>query len=192
VLDHFSRAVIATAVFDKEATATDIVALLDRAVATAGRAPRHIVSDRGAQFRSDYRDWCTTNAVKPRFGPIGKHGSIAVLERMIKTLKDECLRKIFVPCTLASMQAGLDAFVLWYNNARPHSALGGATPAEWLEGRIPARDNTRLEPRSHFPLARGDLATRLTRRTYRPLEAVVSCVEGRAHLPVLVELREAA
>ena len=32
----------------------------------------------------------------PRYGAVGKHGSIAVVERAIRTLKSECTRKIHV------------------------------------------------------------------------------------------------
>ena len=35
--------------------------------------------------------------VKPQFGAVGKHGSIAVVEHFIRTLKDECTRRVVVP-----------------------------------------------------------------------------------------------
>jgi transposase-like protein len=76
VLDHFSRALVAFEVFRSEPTAAEMRALLARAVVRAGRAPRYIVTDKGSQFQSEYRDWCRTCGVRPRFGAVGKHGSM--------------------------------------------------------------------------------------------------------------------
>jgi transposase InsO family protein len=190
VLDHHSRAVVGAAVFRKEPTAAEVCSLLDNAVERAGRAPRHIVSDQGSQFQSEYRAWCKKNDVKPRFGAIGQHGSIAVIERFMRTMKDECFRKILVPLSLAPMVRELSLYVFWYNEHRPHASLAGATPAEVRDGRLPARSQPALEVRRDFPLPRGD-PTPLRRRSSRPLELVVTYLEGRPHLP-LIELGDAA
>jgi hypothetical protein len=63
--------------------------MLGRAVAAAGKAPRHIVCDQGRQSRCDgFKRWCRRKGIKPpRYGAIGKHGSLAVIERLILTLK---------------------------------------------------------------------------------------------------------
>ncbi len=58
-------------------------------------APRHIISDQEGIFASEVfaallRDWNT----KQRSGAVGKHGSIAVTERAILTLKYEWLRRV--------------------------------------------------------------------------------------------------
>lgn len=56
-------------------------------------APKHIISDQASVFVGDVfaellRQW----NIKLRSGAVGKHGSIAVTERVIKTLKSEWLR----------------------------------------------------------------------------------------------------
>lgn len=190
VLDHFSRALIAFAIFKKEPTACEVCALLDRSVRKSGRAPKYIVSDQGSQFQSEYRGWCAQRGVKPRFGAIGQHGSIAVLERFILSLKTEYLWRILVPFSLPRMQAELGAYQFWYNTVRPHDTLLGRTPEEVLEDKGTAYDGPRFEPRAHLPLARASPA-RPVRRVKGRLELVVTYVQGRPHLPV-VELREAA
>ncbi len=35
------------------------------------------------------KDWCRGKGCRPRFGAVGRHGSIAVLERFIQTVKVE-------------------------------------------------------------------------------------------------------
>jgi transposase InsO family protein len=105
VLDHFSRAVVAKAVFRKEPTAGQSCALLDAAVARAQRAPKYTITDHGVQFQAEYLAWCAQHGVRPRFGAIGQYGSIAVLERFMRTLKDEGLRLIVVPLRYELMRS---------------------------------------------------------------------------------------
>jgi transposase InsO family protein len=114
VLDHASRSVIAERVFYMEPTAEQVCALLDAARQHAGRAPRYIISDRGCQFQVAYRDWCRRWGVRPRFGAVGKHGSIAIVERFILSMKTEALRRIVVPLPLPLMRAEVAAYVRWY------------------------------------------------------------------------------
>jgi transposase InsO family protein len=188
VLDHFSRALIAFRVFKKEPAALEICRLLDQAIQTTGQAPKYIVSDQGAQFQSEYRDWCERRGVKPRFGAIGKHGSIAVLERMILSLKDEYLWRIAVPFRLSAMNAEMAAYMIWYNTVRTHDALHGLTPQDVLDGNT-ALSGPRLEPRARLPLARASPARPV--RRVQGLELRVTYLRGRRQLPV-IELREAA
>ncbi len=176
VLDHFTRRVVARGVFTKEHTAAEVLSVLDRAVAKSGRAPRYTVTDQGSQFQKDYRAWCDKHGVRPRFGAIGKSGSIAIIERFILSMKNECFRRIVLPLSVSLIERELDRYILWYHEHRPHRSLGGATPNEVLAG---TARRERAPPRRQRP---HDLMT---------LRLVVSHLDGRAHLPV-VELRRAA
>ena len=61
-----------------------------------------------------------------------------------------------------AFDAELAAYVHWYNTARPHQALRGATPAECLVGCSLARTDRRIEPRERYPLPKtGPPARRL-------------------------------
>ena len=90
-IDHFSRKVVCA--FPLEGpNAGWIIEALELAMRKHG-GPKHIISDQAPVFVGDafgelLRQW----NIKPRFGAIGKHGSIAVTERVIKTLKYEWLR----------------------------------------------------------------------------------------------------
>ena len=188
VLDHSSRAVVATLVVKTQPNAHLVCAMLDRAVAEAGKKPRHIISDQGAQFQNDYLAWCARNGALPRFGAIGQSGSIAVIERFFRSIKYEFLRCILVPWALPEMSLELDAYVRWYNTERPHSSLGGATPAERLKGGLAACELPGIEARTRYPLERTTGPPR--ERLRGKVAAVVTHVEGRSLLPI-IELRAA-
>jgi len=181
VVDHFTRALVAFQVFAKRPKASQICALLEKAKKNARRPPVHIISDHGAEFRSMYRAWCRKNKAKPRFGAVAKHGSISVVERFIRSMKQECLRRILLPLSVGRIRNELSAYALWYNTVRPHSALAGATPSERSGSRT--RKTRRLEPRPRYPL-------RNRARRVRNLHLVVTHIRGRPHLPV-VHLRAA-
>ena len=66
--------------------------------------------------------------VKQRFGAVGQHGSIAVTERTILTLKQEWLRRAPVIRGMDHLSGLLDDFGVYYNRYRGHMTLGGAVP----------------------------------------------------------------
>jgi transposase InsO family protein len=86
VVDHFTRAFVGFGVFKKAPTGARVVRVLKHAAVDAGTAPRaHHQRPRAPFMSSDYDEWCTQNKVRQRYGAIGQHGSIAVVERFIKT-----------------------------------------------------------------------------------------------------------
>jgi hypothetical protein len=86
-------------------------------------------------------------------GAIGKQGSIAVVERFIKTLKLEGLRMLaVVPLLRRALQRELSLYGQWYNEARPHTTLAGATPEEVYFAR---RSTCRHRASSHVRAGRG-------------------------------------
>lgn len=187
VLDHFTRSLLAFRLVRREPSASDVCAALDDAVLHAGTAPNHLISDQGPQFQSDYRAWCKLHGAKPRYGAVGQHGSIAIIERFILSLKQEFLRRIHVPSSESRMLGAMAAYQRWYNEQRPHASLEGRTPREMLASAPPPHARPRIEPRARYPIDRGPPA----RRARGPLELVVDNVGGFRELPV-VSLREAA
>jgi transposase InsO family protein len=174
------------AVFPDKPSARDVCDLLEDAVQRAGRAPKYTVSDQGSQFHGEYRDWCESHDVKPRFGALYQHGSIALTERLVLTIKNDCTRRILVPFRLEAMCAEMELYARWYNGWRPHRSLGGRTPDEVYASQTPARDGPRFEPRARFP-TRGELRG----KPGDTVELTVDYLEGRKHLPI-VKLQRAA
>ena len=142
VLDHFSRKLVGWEVFRQEPSAGDVCALLERTVGKADKAPNCIITDKGSQYREQYRSWCREHGVRPRFGAVGQKGSIAIVERFIKSLKVEALRQVWI-CSVAGLRAELAAYAVWYNESRPHQSLGGCTPNEVYDGVTPPRPDFR-------------------------------------------------
>jgi transposase InsO family protein len=148
VVDHFSRAVVGFALFHDRPTSGDIQRVLERAVRRAGHGPRYVITDKGRQFWCHaFKQWCRRKAIRVRLGAVGKQGSIAAVERFIRSMKTECTRPIRVPLRMNAMRYEVGLYTFWYNNYRPNQALGGRTPWGVYEDIRPANAKPRFEPR---------------------------------------------
>ena len=88
ILDVFSRMPLASGVFTSEPSAAQVLGVLDRAIRSHGR-PRHFVSDQGSQFTAEiFRETLRALGIQQRFGAIGRYGSIAIIERFWRTIKE--------------------------------------------------------------------------------------------------------
>ncbi|MHB8861171.1 MAG: integrase core domain-containing protein [Pirellulaceae bacterium] len=77
---------------------------------------------------------------------MGQHGSIAVVERFHRTLK-ELLRLTTIPEDQTTSERELGLITDWYNEHRPHETLDGKTPNEVHYSRPAASERPRSEPR---------------------------------------------
>ena len=132
-IDHFSRKVVAVCPLEGP-NAGWVVEVLETAFVRHG-APKHIISDQEGVFVSEVfsallGDW----NIKQRFGAVGRHGSIAVTERLIWTLKREWLARVVLIQGLDHLGQFLADFELYYNQHRRHRRLNGATPSMLYQG----------------------------------------------------------
>jgi putative transposase len=133
VIDHYSRSIMGVATFKNSLTSRSVQNFLERAIDTAGATPKYIICDKGQQFWCEaFKTWRDGQGITPRFGAVGQHGSIALIERLILTLKNECTRIILPPLRTNAFHQELTFFANWYNHSRPHSSLNGRTPHEVL------------------------------------------------------------
>jgi putative transposase len=153
LLDHYSRRVMGCAVFRQAPTAMALRRFLGRALRAAETTPRYLISDKGCQFwpTAGYQRWCRRQGIRPRFGAVGQRGSIAVIERLIRTMKHELLRGMPIPLRHVTLDQELRLRLGWYNEHRRHASLRGRTPNEVYFGRSPANRRPRLEPRPRWP-----------------------------------------
>ncbi len=123
-IDHFSRKVVCA--FPLEGpNAGWIIETLERAMYKHG-APKHIISDQASVFTGDaFAELLKQRNIKPRFGVVGKSGSIAVTERVIKTLKYEWLKCVPLIRGFEHFALLCTEFESWYNAWRPHMTLDG-------------------------------------------------------------------
>ncbi len=130
VLDVFSRMPLVVRVFRKEPSARHMTRLLRTAVKRFG-TPRNFVSDKGTQFTAKrFRKTLPRLGIRHRFGAIGQYGSIAIIERLWRTLKETLSLRSFKPLVKANLQQRLEQGLHYYSHLRPHQGLAGATPAE--------------------------------------------------------------
>ena len=110
VVDHFSRRAMGVAHFKKEPTARDMTRWLGSVCRAAGGRPGQLITDHGPQFTADeFGAWCLRRDIQQRFGAIGKYGSLAVIERFIRSLKNECTRLLpIVPLARTAFARELD------------------------------------------------------------------------------------
>jgi putative transposase len=138
VFDAFSRMPVLARVFRREPRARDLARLIADAAALCG-APRHFVSDQGTQFTAAiFRQTLGRLRLRQRFGAVGKTGSIALIERLWRTLKDMLGLRFLRPLLLGDLRQRIELGLFYYAYLRPHEALGGATPSEIYFGLLPA------------------------------------------------------
>jgi len=194
VIDHHSRRAMGFAIFRHNPTSVSIQSFLESAVHTASATPKYIICDKGQQFWcSVFKDWCDHHGITPRFGAVGQHGSIALVERFILTLKNECTRIILVPLRRDPFHQELTCFANWYNQSRAHSSLNSKTPDEVYHDLLPACKRPRYEPRERWPRSAPCASPQapVAGHCGTPIRLDVRYHWGRKHLPI-VELRRAA
>jgi transposase InsO family protein len=113
----------------------DGAAFLDRATAFfAGQGIRveRVLSDNGAAYKSfAFRDACRAAGIRHTRTKPRHPWTNGRAERFIGTVQRECAyRDRFTSDAQRALSIAL--FVPWYNNRRPHRALGGLTPSDWL------------------------------------------------------------
>ena len=105
VFDAFSRMPLSARVFSKEASAVEIARFVSRTSKRHG-PPAHFVSDRARCFTGQIsRRKLQRLGVKQRFGAIGKKGSIALIERLWRTLKVTLGLRLLQPLVAEDLDA---------------------------------------------------------------------------------------
>ena len=182
------------AVFKTRPTSEEVTAALDAIIEREQAKPKHLIVDQGSEFNCEHFEekWCDDQGILPRFGAVGKHGSIAVVERFHRTFK-EILRLTTIPESRPEFEREVQCIVDWYNEHRPHNTLKGRTPNEVYFSRPPANEQPRHEPRERWPCG-SPCATPQVDIDGAPGDPIVleiDCLAGRRHLPIIHARRAA-
>jgi transposase InsO family protein len=188
VVDHFSRRAMGSMTFTRQPTSIAMQSFLSVTIRRSNAEPKHLICDQGRQFWcAGFQRWCRRRDIRLRFGAVHQHGSIAVVERFILTLKQYFARLVLVPLQERAIRQELQCFTDWYNEFRPHTSLAGRTPKEVYHRRLSAARRPRYEPRRNWP--RGSPCARpwaLARNgPGARLELNVEFHSGRRHLPIV-------
>jgi transposase InsO family protein len=188
VVDHYSRRAMGFATFKTIPTSKEVTTALDQIIVQSQAKPKHIIVDKGSQFDCDNftNVWCDKHSISYRFGAVGKHGSIAVVERFHRTIKD-LLRQTIIPEKQSAFEKEVVLTIDWYNEHRPHTTLKGKTPNEVYYFRPAANEQPRFEPREQWPIdspcAKPQVEVRGSPGD--PIILKIDGYEGRRHLPII-------
>lgn len=130
VVDEFSREYLAVRV-GRSITSEEVIETLDYLSLTRGMAT-YIRSDNGPEFIAKaVKAWLSKHEAKSIYINPGSPWENSYIESFHGKLRDECLnQEIFSGIKQATEV--LENFRQEYNSYRPHSSLGGLSPAEYM------------------------------------------------------------
>jgi putative transposase len=130
VIDEYSRECLAIRV-GRSITSREVIEVLDYLSLKRGMA-KYIRSDNGPEFIAKaIKEWLEEHGVRSLLIRPGNPWENSYIESFNGKLRDECLnQEIFISIEQASIV--LENWREEYNNYRPHSALGGLSPSEYM------------------------------------------------------------
>ena len=129
VVDDFSRECLALEV-DTSLPGLRVVRVLERLVAERS-CPKAIVIDNGPEFTGKALDaWAYRRGVQLQFIRPGKPVENAFIESFNGKFRDECLNEHWFT-GINDARFTIETWRRDYNLVRPHSSLGGLTPADF-------------------------------------------------------------
>jgi putative transposase len=135
VVDDFTRECLAL-IADTSLPGLRVVRELEILIAQRGR-PAMCISDNGTELTSmTVLRWSHQIQIEWHYIAPGKPTQNAFIESFNARLRDELLNETLFT-SLAQVRVVLNAWKDDYNNARPHSALGNLTPAEFAAHSAP-------------------------------------------------------
>jgi len=116
-----------------KATATAARTLLDKLVAEAPFTVKGIQVDGGSEFRAEFEQACADKGLALFVLPPKRPQLNGAVERCNGSWRYEFYASYDLPHHLDKLQPLVDAFAYRFNHHRPHDALDGQTPAEYLQ-----------------------------------------------------------
>ncbi len=134
VIDAYSRRVLAIGSVRRGPNGAFATQLLRRAITRHG-APTWLVTDKDPVLRSKWVNaLLRQHGTRRRYGRIGRKGSIAIIERFWRSMKQEYVRHLFLYRSTKWLDGKLASYATWFNVHRPHQELGQGTPSDVYAG----------------------------------------------------------
>ncbi len=131
IVDEHTREALAMRV-GRNCTADDVVAIIEALVAQRG-APQHLRMDNGPELIAwALREWCRLAGTATSYIEPGSPWQNPFVESFNGRVRDELLN-IEEFGSLDEAKILIEVWRKEYNTYRPHSALGGLTPAEYAK-----------------------------------------------------------
>ncbi len=129
IVDEYTREALAIRVA-RNCTAEDVITILEQLVADRG-APTYLRADNGPEMIAwTLRDYCRLAGTRTAYIEPGSPWENPFVESFNGRLRDELLNIEEFAC-LTEAKVIIEDWRIQYNTYRPHSALGGLTPAEY-------------------------------------------------------------
>jgi transposase InsO family protein len=119
----------------ERATATSAARFLDKIQADMPFPVRGIQVDGGSEFMAEFETACEQRQIKLYVLPPKSPEINGAVERCNSSWRYEFYAVYDLPTRLDELNPLIDAFQHRYNTWRPHGALGGKTPAQYLQAR---------------------------------------------------------
>lgn len=130
VVDHFNRQALAIRV-DTSLPSRKVTACLDQ-IADQRGYPQSLRLDNGSEFTAQhFKDWAKQHGIHLDFTDPGCPYQNAYIERFNRTFREDVLDATWFD-SLQEAQVLADQWRHLYNEQRPHDALGGLTPLDFL------------------------------------------------------------
>jgi putative transposase len=144
IMDWYSRYVLAW----RLSNTLEVGFCVDALEEALGKGkPEVFNTDQGSQFTSEgFTGLLKQRGIRISMDGNGRYKDNIFVERLWRTVKYE---EVYLKAYTDGMQAniGLKSYFHFYNNQRPHQALGYRTPAEVIDGESPAPNDQSAERR---------------------------------------------
>jgi putative transposase len=87
-----------------------------------GQAPKYLICDHDSKFGSCFRRVAMTSGIKLLKTPVHAPRANAVCERFLRSVRQECLDHLLI-LHERQLQRVLNAYMLYFNQARPHQGI---------------------------------------------------------------------
>ena len=130
VLDEFTRECLTIHV-NHSINSQDVIGMLWEVMRKTGRKPEYLRSDNGSEFvAGEVKCWLASQAVGPSYIDPGSPWQNGFIESFNGKLRVELLKREWFH-SLQEAQVEIERWRNFYNDERPHSALGRIPPSKF-------------------------------------------------------------